>query len=177
MPTSEATKKPAARSGTAASATPKPAARKAVQNAKQAAAKQAAAKAAPKTAPKTAPVAASNAAPMAESAGAASAAVATALPVANGALRLKGLIERVAKVTGGKKKAVKEIVEATLTELSAALEKGEPINLPGLGRIRVKAAKDGATPAAMTLKRRAATKGEGKKKVEKEPLAEGGEAG
>lgn len=155
MPTSDATKKPAARSGSAKPASAKPAARRSAAKAAAAKPVRPAATAEDGTTPNAA----------------------TSAAAVSGALRLKGLIERVAATTGGKKKAVKDIVEATLAELSKALEAGEPINLPGLGRIRVKAAKEGSTPAAMTLKRRAGARGEGKKKVEKEPLAEGGEAG
>jgi len=71
-------------------------------------------------------------------------------------LRLKGLVDRVAASTGGKKKGVKEIVEATLTQLGLALQGGEMLNLPDLGKMRVAKAQ-GATPgSAMTLKLRPA---------------------
>ncbi len=79
-------------------------------------------------------------------------------PVAKGpaALRLKELVDRVAAATGGKKKGVKEIVEATLAQLGLALKNGEMLNLPALGKVRV-AKTQGANPgSAMTLKLRPA---------------------
>ncbi|MGL6210738.1 MAG: HU family DNA-binding protein [Paracoccaceae bacterium] len=93
-------------------------------------------------------------------------------PAAKGpaALRLKELVDRVAAATGGKKKGVKEIVEATLSQLGLALGNGEMLNLPALGRVRV--AKGGAEGAAMTLKLRPAAAEGAKKKPAKETLAE-----
>jgi DNA-binding protein HU-alpha len=84
-------------------------------------------------------------------------------------LRIKTLVDRVVETTGGKKKGVKEIVEATLNALGEALSKGEDLNLPGLGRTRIARSteKDGA--AHMTLKVR---RGPHKKKEAKEPLAD-----
>lgn len=84
-------------------------------------------------------------------------------------LRIKTLVDRVVESTGGKKKGVKELVEATLTALGEALSKGEDLNLPGFGRTRVARSteKDGA--AHMTLKVR---RGPHKKKEAKEPLAD-----
>lgn len=84
-------------------------------------------------------------------------------------LRIKGLVDRVVEATGGKKKGVKEIVEATLNALGEALSKGEDLNLPGLGRTRIarSAEKDGASH--MTLKVR---RGPHKKKEAKEALAD-----
>ena len=49
------------------------------------------------------------------------------------ALRLKDLVDRVVTATGGKKKGVKEIVEATLLQMGAALQKGDTLNLPAFG--------------------------------------------
>ena len=84
-------------------------------------------------------------------------------------LRIKTLVDRVVETTGGKKKGVKDIVEATLNALGEALSKGEDLNLPGLGRTRIARSteKDGA--AHMTLKVR---RGPHKKKEAKEPLAD-----
>ena len=89
-------------------------------------------------------------------------------------LKLKVLLDRVAEATGGKKKGLREIVEATLTAVGEALSRGEDLNLPGLGRTRVarSAEKDGASP--MTLKVR---RGAHKKKEAKEPLADEGDDG
>ena len=84
-------------------------------------------------------------------------------------LRIKDLVDRVAEATGGKKKGVKEMVEATLTALGESLAKGEDFNLPGFGRTRIARTveKDGAS--MMTLKVR---RGPHKKKDSAEPLAD-----
>lgn len=84
-------------------------------------------------------------------------------------LKIKDLVTRVAEASGGKRKGVKEIVEATLAALGDALSKGEDLNLPGLGRTRIArtAEKDGGS--LMTLKVR---RGAHKKKEAKEALAE-----
>lgn len=89
-------------------------------------------------------------------------------------LKIKDLVSRVAEATGGKKKGVREMVEATLAVLGDALAKGEDLNLPGLGRTRIArtSEKDGAS--LMTLKVR---RGAHRKKEEKEPLAEEEEEG
>ena len=71
-------------------------------------------------------------------------------------LRLKDLIERVVAATGGKKKGIKEIVEATLTQMGDALQRGETLHLPNFGKARV--AKAGAAGGgAMTVKLRRMT--------------------
>ncbi|GEM_PF-1475375 len=80
------------------------------------------------------------------------------------ALRLKELVDRVTTSIGGKKKGVKEIVEATLTQLGTALQNGEPLVLPGLGRVRIARSKGAAEGSAMTLKLRI---GAGEKPAEK----------
>lgn len=86
-------------------------------------------------------------------------------------LRLKALVDQVVAATGGKKKGVKEIVEATLAQLGSALHKGESLNLPGFGRLRV--ARAGAEGGgAMTLKLRQFTGGGAKAKSDKQTLAE-----
>ena len=69
-------------------------------------------------------------------------------------LRLKELVDRVAASTGGKKKDVKEIVEATLTQLGLALHAGEMLNLPEFGKVRVAKAQGAGPGSAMTLKLR-----------------------
>jgi len=73
-------------------------------------------------------------------------------------LRLKGLIERVAASTGGKTKGLKEIVEATLAQLGLALQNGEMLNLPELGKVRVAKVQGTAPGSAMTLKLRSNSK-------------------
>ncbi len=52
-------------------------------------------------------------------------------------LRVKDLIERVASASEQNKKDVRLIVEATLAELGKALETGESLNLPPLGKVRI----------------------------------------
>lgn len=91
-------------------------------------------------------------------------------------LKIRDLVQKVADATGGKKKDVKEIVEATLNELGEALSRGEELNLPGLGRTRVakSAEKDGAALLTLKLKRGPHKK---RDKAEKEPLADDGEDG
>lgn len=71
-------------------------------------------------------------------------------------LKKKELIDRVMAVTGGKKKDVKEVVEATLSVLGAALQSGEGLNLPPFGKARIAKSKGEGTSAAMTVKLRGA---------------------
>jgi nucleoid DNA-binding protein len=94
-------------------------------------------------------------------------------------LRLKDLVERVVAATGGKKKGVKEIVEATLTQMGDALQRGETLHLPAFGKARV--AKAGAEGGgAMTVKlRRGPNEGRKAKAAaeDKDALAEESEQG
>jgi nucleoid DNA-binding protein len=69
-------------------------------------------------------------------------------------LRMKDLVALVTEAAGGKKKGVKEIVEATLAALSGALAKGDAINLPGFGRAKVAHAEDIGAGKPMTIKLR-----------------------
>ena len=89
-------------------------------------------------------------------------------------LKLRALVDRVVDATGGKKKGVKEVVEATLAALGDALAKGEELNLPGVGKVRVAKSADKEGRAMMTLKVRGT--GTPKPKQAKEPLAEAEEA-
>lgn len=84
-------------------------------------------------------------------------------------LKMRDFVDRVVDATGGKKKDVKEIVEATLKVLGGALAAGEDLNLPGLGRARVarKIEKDGASMMTLKVKH-----GAHHKKHADEPLAE-----
>jgi nucleoid DNA-binding protein len=87
-------------------------------------------------------------------------------------LKMKDLVEQVAKAaTGGKKKGVKEIVEATLAALGDALAKGEAVNLPGFGRAKVAHAEDKGAGKPMTIKMKSQPAG-APKKPKKETLAE-----
>ena len=91
-------------------------------------------------------------------------------------LRVKDLIERVALASEHNKKDVRLIVEATLAELGKALETGESLNLPPLGKVRIANQRSDETGLMMTLKlRRNADKATGKN-VDKEALAEVSEA-
>jgi nucleoid DNA-binding protein len=72
---------------------------------------------------------------------------------------------------GGKKKGVKEIVEATLAALGNALAKGEAVNLPGFGRAKVAHAEDKGAGKPMTIKMKSQPAG-APKKPKKETLAE-----
>lgn len=90
-------------------------------------------------------------------------------------LKKKELLERVVAAIGGKKKAgVKEIVEATLTTLGEALQKGETLNLPPFGKARIAKSKGEGNKSQLTVKLR----GAGAKKTgkaAKDALAEAGE--
>ncbi len=91
---------------------------------------------------------------------------------AGAGLRLKDLVDRVVAATGGKRKGVKELVEATLVQMGEALQRGDSLNLPGLGKVRV--ARPGAEGGgAMTLKLRLPTGGAGKAKTGDGPIADG----
>ena len=95
-------------------------------------------------------------------------------------LRLKGLLDGVSETSGAKKKDVKTIVEAALVQIGAALARGESVNLPGLGHLRV-ARKGTAESPSMTLKLRQGdgSKGKGKSAAadDKESLAEDSDQG
>lgn len=89
-------------------------------------------------------------------------------------LKKKELVDRVTEAVGGKKKQVKEIVEATLAALGEALQKGEALNLPPFGRAKIARSKGEGRESSMTVKLR----GAGEKivpKPKKEALAEVGE--
>jgi hypothetical protein len=83
-----------------------------------------------------------------------------------------------------KRKDVKTVVEATLIQLGQALARGEAMNLPGLGHLRV-ARKATADTPSMTLKLRQGEPGKAKPKAagtsaedeDKEPLAEDSDQG
>lgn len=118
-------------------------------------------KATTKTGPKGIP------APKPRATAAAPAAGEVAAPAADGvdkvnALKLRELVDRVVDATGAKKKVAKEMVEATLAQLGQALAKGEELNLPGVGKVRVAKSADKAGRSLMTLKVRSAGGGKAK---------------
>ncbi|MES2434662.1 MAG: HU family DNA-binding protein [Pseudomonadota bacterium] len=82
-------------------------------------------------------------------------------------MKVKDLIDRVATASDQNKKDVRAIVEATLAELGKALEAGETLILPPLGRVRIANQKSDATGQMMTLKlRRGGEKKPGKNAAE-----------
>lgn len=98
------------------------------------------------------------------------------VPTKGATLKARDLIARVAEVIGGKPKDVKAMVEATLAELGKALDAGETLVLPPLGKLRITPAKAEGGHGPMKLKLKRGAMAGGKKKVEKEPLAEGRQA-
>lgn len=92
--------------------------------------------------------------------------VAVGKPPKTDSLRKKDLIQRVVAVMDGKKKGgVKEVVEATLSVLGEALQKGEALNLPPFGKARVAKSKGEGKTASLTVKLREA----GQKKTPRPP--------
>ncbi|MCT2541110.1 HU family DNA-binding protein [Sedimentimonas flavescens] len=106
---------------------------------------------------------------------------APAQAAAASALRKKDFVERVAKISGAKKAVARDVAQAVLQVLSEALEKGETIALPPLGKMRVTrtAVNNGASVLHIKLKRGSAdASGAVAQKDEKsaaDPLAEGAE--
>lgn len=85
-------------------------------------------------------------------------------------LRFKTLVEEVTRVTGAKPKDAREIVAATLASIGGAIDRGEGLNLPDIGKGRVaRSTLDAAGNGVIVLKLR---RGEGGKKSGKEALAE-----
>ncbi len=74
-------------------------------------------------------------------------------------LKKKELVERVAEVAGVKKKIAKSVVEATLVELGAALSRGEELNLPPFGKVRVNRQRDAGGGEVLILRLRRAGRG------------------
>lgn len=89
-------------------------------------------------------------------------------------LKIKDVLEQVATSQGGKKKGMKEVVEATLTALGAAFARGDAVNLPGFGRARVAQAEDAAAGKPATIKLKSGT-GNAQKKLGKQGLADLGD--
>lgn len=95
---------------------------------------------------------------------------AAAVPApAGGSLKMKDLIDAVAKATGGRKAEVKTTVEATLAALGDTLGAGKSLAIPPLGKLRVVKAKGDV----LTLKLRPVVA----RKVAGLALAEDGEDG
>ncbi len=90
-------------------------------------------------------------------------------------LKIKDLLERVALATDLNKNKVRAIVEATLNELGKALEAGEGVNLPPLGKIRIVNARTEEQGSILTLKLRRMTPKSNDTSADKDALAEVGE--
>ncbi len=90
-------------------------------------------------------------------------------------LRLKDLVEQVAEATDTKKPAAREMVEAVLAAMAAALDKGEGLNLPPLGRVRIARNKTDDQGSILTLKLKRSGAAKPEKSDDKEGLAEDGE--
>ncbi|WBL32042.1 HU family DNA-binding protein [Sinirhodobacter sp. HNIBRBA609] len=96
-------------------------------------------------------------------------------------LRKKDFVERVAKISGAKKAVARDVAQAVLQVLSEALENGETIALPPLGKMRVTrtAVNNGASVLHIKLKRGSAdasgAAAQKDKKSAADPLAEGAE--
>ena len=95
------------------------------------------------------------------------AAVAAAAPVS--VLKKKDLVERVAKRTAAKKSEARDIVDAVLAELGAALARGDELNLPPLGKAKVNKTRDIAQGEVLIVKLRRSAEG---KETGETPLAD-----
>jgi nucleoid DNA-binding protein len=71
-----------------------------------------------------------------------------------GVLRKSDLVDRLVIATGAKKNLVKQITDAVLVEIGAALDKGEELALPPLGRIRMVKRKDTGSGEILTVRLR-----------------------
>lgn len=87
-------------------------------------------------------------------------------------LKKKDLLDRVAARSGVKKSEARDIVEAVLAELGAALARGEGLNLPPLGKAKVNRTRDSAQGEVLIVKLRRG--GEGKETAQT-PLADDAE--
>ncbi|WP_157779723.1 HU family DNA-binding protein [Celeribacter ethanolicus] len=69
-------------------------------------------------------------------------------------MKKKDFIDRVAEASGVKRGEAKKAVEATLKELGDALQRGEELNLPPLGKMSVKRQQDGTGAHVIVAKLR-----------------------
>ena len=91
-------------------------------------------------------------------------------------LRTRDLIARVAEATGAKVKDVRDTVEATLAEIGKALDQGQSLQVPPLGKLSVAPRKGADDTSPIKLKLRRAADPKVKKASKKEALAEPHEA-
>jgi len=125
----------------------------------------------PASKPQTAAAPRSKAAPSPESSPPSDAAP-SAAKAASTTLRSRDLVARVAEARGAKAKDARAFVEATLAALGAALDAGETLNLPPLGKLWAVPAKSPTASGPMKLKLRRAGP---EKNNDKEGLAEASE--
>ena len=90
-------------------------------------------------------------------------------------VKLKDFIDRVVTASGGKRQSVKPVVEAVLKVLGDALEAGENLALPPLGRARVNRSKTTDSGALLTIKLKRGGAAKTPKSGGDEGLAEAGE--
>jgi DNA-binding protein HU-alpha len=90
-------------------------------------------------------------------------------------LKKQDLLARVAALSGAKRKDVKPILEAALQVLGDALSKGEELNLPPLGKVKVNRSKAESGTEILMLRLRRSDGAEKAKKPGKEGLAQDGE--
>lgn len=91
-------------------------------------------------------------------------------------LRIGDLVTRITEATGARKGTVRSVVEAAILEINRALEQGEAVVLPGLGRVWVTKSAERNGRIIRTAKIRGLDAGEAAAKAG-EPLAKGGSAG
>ena len=56
-------------------------------------------------------------------------------------MRRKDMLDRVANRSGMKKKDIRPVLDAVLSEIAEALAKGQDVNLPPLGKLKVRKVK------------------------------------
>lgn len=76
-------------------------------------------------------------------------------------LRKKDLVARVVERTGAKKSLARDLVDAVLDEIGAALSKGAGLNLPPLGKAKVNRHKERGAAEVLVVKFRRGGKGGG----------------
>ncbi|MFD0979273.1 HU family DNA-binding protein [Tropicimonas aquimaris] len=86
----------------------------------------------------------------------------------NADVRKPDLVDRVVAATGAKKADVRSVVDATLAELGKALAKGETLQLPPLGRVKVQKRKPVDGGEVLQVRLRQVAEGAAKPKRNKE---------